>query len=112
MVNKIHLRSYKYKSTHHGQSGIDECNAKSFLSSYAYKELFVKAMKGADWLQKETENNGNISIWPANQDKNISNVVVLKPNMRCPCKKRVGFMFQCKHEYLVDSKFNIDKYDN
>ena len=48
----LHVRSYKYKSTFHGQKGIDDCNAKSSLSSYAYKELFVKAMKGADWLQK------------------------------------------------------------
>jgi len=69
-------------------------------------------MKGSEWLQKETENNGNISIWPASQDKNTDNVIVLEPNMRCPCNKRVGFMYQCKHDYLVDTKINIDKYDN
>ena len=65
-------------------------------------------MKGSEWLQKVTENNGNISIWPAIQDKNTTNVIVLEPNIRCPCNNRVGFMYQCKHEYLVDTKFNID----
>jgi len=64
----LHVRSYKYKSTLIGQKGIDDCNAKSSLSSYAYKELFVKAMKGADWLQKKLK---TMAIYQSGQQTKI-----------------------------------------
>lgn len=84
--------------------------AKKHLSEWAYINLWLKAQKGAKYLETKQTENGTLvkaigEIWESNT------VILIPKGGRCPCHKRISHQFQCKEEYIVDGCFLLEKYN-
>ena len=83
--------------------------AKRVLTSYAYNELFMKALKRMLELQKTTDSHGNIEIWSIGVRKeDAMKIKVIEKGARCGCYYRRTYLIQCSHELLAKEEFIIE----
>jgi len=108
----LYVKSYKYISKRDGQFGIDEVIARKSFSSYAFNILFQGIIEGSLWLQSFVQDDGKILIWKAGCDRETCHVCVIDGHGRCDCHDRISFMHQCKHEYFIDGKLIVSKWDS
>ena len=87
--------------------GEDE-QARSYLSQTAYKNLWLPAKRLSCRMSVSHSEEG-IVVKEIGDETNKSTVII--PHYgRCPCWKRIEFMYQCSHEYRADGKLILHKY--
>ena len=106
------MQSFKFKFQREGQLGVDEVLAKKKLSGYAFRDIFQNVVSRAGWLQYFVNDDGSASIWKAGADPDTCQVTVIVGHQRCTCLDRKSWNHQCEHEYLIDGKFILSKWDN
>ena len=87
----------------------DDIIARKLLSKYAYEELWLNVMKQAKCLMITKLSDQSSSVHKIGEHPNTGHIVKL--GERCNCTKRVAMMIQCVHEYKIDGKFIIEKYN-
>ena len=108
----LHVQCFKFKSQREGQLGVDEVVAKKNLSGYAYREIFQTVRSRAEWLQFFVNDDGSASIWKTGKDPDTCVVTVIEGHQRCNCLDRKSWSHQCEHEYLIDGKFILSKWNH
>ena len=88
----------------------EDKQARSYLSQTAYENLWLPAKRLSCQMSVSHSEEG-IVVKEIDDETNESSVII--PHYgRCPCWKRIAFLYQCLHEYRVDGKLILHKYDD
>ena len=88
----------------------DDKIARSWMSQYAYEELWTKVVISSRKYVKTNLNDGYVSIHKIGTG--LEEGIKIKVGNRCPCTKRVAFQYQCVHEYMMDGSLDLTKYSS
>ena len=88
----------------------EDKEARLYLSQAAYNKLWLSAKRKSSCLIQNKNEHG--SFVRVIGDESTSSTVFIPNNERCPCTRRIAYMFQCEHEYVVDGKLLLSKYNS
>jgi hypothetical protein len=106
---KSFVSTGKYKSKYRDQPGHDDETAKKQFSRWAYKHLYHPEFLASRRLQYKVHEH-MVYVWPKGKEQSCEDLVAFNTTEKCRCSRRVGFVFQCRHELVVDGKLNVEKY--
>ena len=82
------------------------------LAKWPYENLWIPVQKAAQYLEtKDTEECGTF-VKKIGGSWDSTCVILVPKGGRCPCRKRISHVFQCKEKYAIDKRFILDKYDS
>ena len=85
--------------------------AKQSLTKWAYEQLWLKSFHGSQYYETRSNDDGSWSLKTFGSQWETPSTVTIKDGHRCCCSYRIAFLHQCCHEYAIDKKLRIDKYD-
>jgi hypothetical protein len=105
----------RFASSYYGPAQqADDAEAKKNLSGYGFTKLWTRTIKNSWKIQSETGPDNECILWPTNetpQERSEETTTVIKEGCRCMCSRRIAFMIQCEHEYVMDGGLDLFKYD-
>jgi hypothetical protein len=110
------VRGLRFQSPYFGPAQqADDAEAKKTFSGYGFTNLWTWTIKKSWKLQSETLADNSCLVWPTNetkQERSEESSTIVQEGCRCSCPRRIAFMIQCEHEYVIDGGIDIFKFDS
>ena len=107
----LFLTQHKYDSDFNGDLRTQDTAARVFLSEYAYKNLWLIALKNKDKFQHKMMNDCvTHCVWPVGEMLSVDNVTKFRNFETCGCHFQKAWYCPCEHQFAVRVVFDATKY--
>ena len=90
----------------------DDRLARDSLTRWAYEQLWEASYNAAQGFEVMNNNDGSASVKKYGTEWGSQETITIQAGSRCCCSARIAYLHQCGHEFAIDKKLRIEKYNS